>query len=84
VADGSWTKLDAVETLAEPDDLRRALDAVPAARDHWDGFPRSARRALLEWISSAKREPTRAKRIALTVSEAAEGRRANEWRPAQR
>ena len=30
-ADGSWTKLDAVETLAEPDDLRAALDAVPAA-----------------------------------------------------
>ena len=81
VADGSWTKLDAIETLAEPDDLRRALDAAPTAREHWDAFPRSARRAILEWISSAKREPTRERRVALTVTEAAAGRRANEWRP---
>ena len=81
VTDGSWTKLDEIENLTEPDDLRAALDEVPAAREHWDAFPRSARRAILEWVSSAKREPTRARRVALTVSEAAEGRRANEWRP---
>ena len=79
-ADGSWTRLDAVETLAEPDDLRSALDAVPQARAEWDAFPRSARRAILEWIGSAKRDATRAKRVAETVSEAAEGRRANQWR----
>ena len=79
-ADGSWTRLDEVETLREPDDLRAALDAVPAARGAWDGFPRSARRAILEWISSAKREPTRARRVAETVSEAAAGRRANQPR----
>ena len=79
-ADGSWTRLDEVETLREPDDLRAALDAVPAAREAWDGFPRSTRRAILEWISSAKREPTRARRVAETVSEAAAGRRANQPR----
>jgi uncharacterized protein YdeI (YjbR/CyaY-like superfamily) len=80
LADGSWTLLDALETLAEPDDLRVALDAVPSARAAWDGFPRSARRALLEWIGSAKRPATRERRIAVTVSEAAEGRRANQPR----
>ncbi len=80
-ADGSWTRLDAVETLVEPDDLRAALDAVPPARAAWDAFPRSARRALLEWISSAKREATRSQRVARTVSEAAAGRRANQPRP---
>ena len=79
-ADGSWTRLDAVETLAEPEDLQAALDAVPAARAEWDAFPRSARRAILEWISSAKRDATRAQRVAETVSEAAAGRRANQWR----
>ena len=79
-ADGSWTRLDAVETLTEPEDLRAALDAEPRARAEWDAFPPSVRRAVLEWISSAKREPTRAKRVALTVSEAAAGRRANQWR----
>ncbi len=80
-ADGSWARLDEVETLREPEDLRRALDGEPRARQTWDAFPRSTRRALLEWISSAKREPTRARRVALTVSEAAAGRRANQ--PAQ-
>lgn len=79
-ADGSWTRLDAVETLAEPEDLRAALDAVPRARAEWDAFPRSTRRAILEWIGSAKRDATRAQRVAKTVSEAAVGRRANQWR----
>ena len=79
-ADGSWERLDAVETLVEPDDLRAALDAVPAARAAWSAFPPSARRAVLEWISSAKRPATRASRVGLTVSEAAVGRRANQPR----
>jgi uncharacterized protein YdeI (YjbR/CyaY-like superfamily) len=80
-ADGSWSALDAVEALTEPPELTAALDAVPAARASWDGFPRSAKRAILEWIGSAKTDATRSKRVAETVSEAAEGRRANQWRP---
>nr|ANY57936.1 hypothetical protein [uncultured bacterium] len=79
-ADGSWTRLDEVETLHEPDDLRRALDGTPGARGAWDAFPRSARRGILEWIASAKRDVTRARRVALTATEAAAGRRANQWR----
>lgn len=43
--DGSWTTLDAVEDLTEPDDLAPALTADAAARRHWDTFPRSTRRA---------------------------------------
>lgn len=79
-ADGTWTALDDVENLIEPDDLAAALDAVPAARREWDGFPRSTRRAILEWIGSAKTPVTRDKRITNTVDEAAVGRRANQWR----
>ncbi len=79
-ANGTWAALDAVETLTEPADLTDALDAVPAARTAWDGFPRSARRAILEWISAAKRDETRRERIRTTVDEAAVGRRANQWR----
>jgi uncharacterized protein YdeI (YjbR/CyaY-like superfamily) len=82
-ADGSWSMLDAVEDLLEPDDLARALDAEPRARAAWDGFPRSARRGILEWIVQAKRAETRAARVATTVSEAREGRRANQWRRAK-
>jgi uncharacterized protein YdeI (YjbR/CyaY-like superfamily) len=78
--DGSWSALDEVETLAEPDDLRAALDADTAARTEWDAFPRSAKRAILEWINAAKRSETRAARIAETVSEAHVGRRAHQWR----
>lgn len=80
-ADGSWTALDAIENLEEPDDLRAALDATPGARGHWDGFPRSARRGILEWISLAKRDETRAKRIRTTADAAARGERANQWKP---
>jgi len=79
-ADGSWTKLDEVEELVEPDDLAAALDAAPAARASWDAFPRSAKRGILEWIAQAKRAETRAARVEQTVSEAREGRRANQWR----
>ncbi len=78
--DGSWTALDEVEQLTEPDELRSALDARPAARRHWDGFPRSTKRAILEWIGNAKTPATRDKRITTTVREAAQGRRANQWR----
>ncbi len=79
-ASGTWTKLDAVEQLVEPDDLRAALDADPAARRHWDAFPRSARRGILEWIGTAKTAPTRERRVAETARLAAQDVRANQWR----
>jgi uncharacterized protein YdeI (YjbR/CyaY-like superfamily) len=78
---GTWTMLDDVENLVVPPDLETALAAHPGAREQWDGFPRSARRAILEWIVQARTEPTRAKRIAETAAKAAVGERANEWRP---
>ena len=37
--DGSWSKLAAVESLIEPDDLCLALDALTDARANWDAFP---------------------------------------------
>ena len=39
----------------------------------------AARADILEWILDAKRAATRARRIEETASEAAEGRRANQW-----
>lgn len=78
--DGSWTALDAVEELSEPDDLRSALDADPQARAHWNAFPRSTRRAILEWIGTARTGTTRSGRVEQTAVEAAAGRRAHQWR----
>ena len=77
-ADGSWSKLDAVEALEVPDDLAAAFDAHAGAREQWDGFPRSARRAILAWIVGAKRPETRARRVAETAESAVRGERANE------
>jgi uncharacterized protein YdeI (YjbR/CyaY-like superfamily) len=76
-ASGSWTALDDVENLVEPPDLQAALDATPAARQYWDAFSRSAKRGILEWISTAKRDETRRKRVQETVELAAENRRAH-------
>ncbi len=77
-ADGSWSRLDDVENLIVPDDLAAAMDA--AARANWDGFSRSVRRGILEWILNAKRPETRAKRIAETTAMAEDGKPANQWR----
>ena len=77
-ADGSWSALDAVEDLIEPDELTAALDRDGAARREWDAFPRSARRAILEWIVTARRPETRARRVEETARLAAQGIRANQ------
>jgi uncharacterized protein YdeI (YjbR/CyaY-like superfamily) len=74
-ANGSWTIYDSVEDLVEPDDLADALDACPAARRAWAGFPPSARKQMLWWVVSAGRPETRTKRVATIVSDAASGRR---------
>ena len=80
-ADGSWTLLDDVEDLIVPADLAAAFEAVPGSREHWEAFPRSAKRGILEWIVQAKTAPTRAKRIAAAADGAGRGERANQWRP---
>jgi uncharacterized protein YdeI (YjbR/CyaY-like superfamily) len=73
---GWWTIYDPVEDLIEPDALAVALDADPAARSAWDGFPPSARKMMLWWVVSAAREDTRDRRIEAIVAKAAVGERA--------
>lgn len=79
-ASGAWDKLDAVETLAIPDDLAATLASYPAAAGHFEGFPRSSKRLILEWIASAKRPETRAARVDETARLAADNIRANHYR----
>jgi uncharacterized protein YdeI (YjbR/CyaY-like superfamily) len=62
-------------SLPMPADLRAALDTVPAAAAAFDGFPPSAQREYIEWALEAKQEATRARRIATTVLQCAEGKR---------
>jgi uncharacterized protein YdeI (YjbR/CyaY-like superfamily) len=78
--DGSWNALDAIEALEIPSDLDEALASYPSARGNFDAFPRSVRRGILEWIATAKRPQTRAKRIEETARLAEDNIRANQWR----
>ena len=75
-ANGWWSIYDPVEDLIEPAPLTVALDAEPAARASWDGFPPHARKMMLWWIVSAAKDETRARRIAEIVDKAAVGERA--------
>jgi uncharacterized protein YdeI (YjbR/CyaY-like superfamily) len=79
-ADGTWTALDSIEALEIPPDLAAALADHPPAADHFAAFPRSVKRGILEWISTAKTATTRTKRITETATLAAENKRANQWR----
>lgn len=77
---GSWVKLDGVDTLKPPADLAAALAARMGAAVHFDAFPPSVKRGILEWVAQAKRPETRARRIEETARLAAENKRANQWR----
>ena len=77
--DGSWIKLDSVEALEIPSDLRKAFKSNLGSNSNFDAFPRSTKRAILEWIGNAKTEATRAKRVSETATLAAENIRANQW-----
>ena len=80
-ADGSWSRLDAVDVLEIPADLADALKLHPDARRNFDDFPPSSRRGILEWIASARRAETRSARVAETAALAEQNIRANQWQP---
>ena len=65
--------------LAVPDVLAAALKKNKAARETFENFPPSCRRDYIEWITEAKTEPTREKRLATTLEWLAEGKRRN-WK----
>jgi uncharacterized protein YdeI (YjbR/CyaY-like superfamily) len=83
-ADGSWSRLDAVEALTVPEDLAAALVPGSVADTHFRAFPRSVTRGILEWIGNAKAPETRARRIAETAAKAADNLRANHPRQPKR
>lgn len=78
--DRSWSALDEVEALVLPKDLLEEMRNYPNAESNFRNFPRSAQRAILEWILNAKRPETRAKRIEETAQLAEDNKRANQWR----
>ncbi|TXH64699.1 MAG: hypothetical protein E6Q88_15180 [Lysobacteraceae bacterium] len=65
--------------LPVPDDLAARLAKHRKARETFDSFPPSHRREYIEWIIGAKREDTRARRLAQTIEWLAEGKSRN-WK----
>lgn len=62
-----------------PEILAKALKMDKAARDTFEKFPPSCRREYIEWITEAKTDATRDKRLATTLEWLSEGKRRN-WK----
>lgn len=62
-----------------PDYFAAALAANPKAKAAFEAFAPSHRREYLEWITEAKRDDTRARRMATALEWLAEGRKRN-WK----
>jgi uncharacterized protein YdeI (YjbR/CyaY-like superfamily) len=79
-ADGRWdVAYDGQRTATVPEDLRRALDAEPAAtRAFFDALDSHNRYAILFRVGQAKKPETRARRIATFVAMCREGRKLHE------
>lgn len=67
------------KALPVPADLAAALKKNKAAAKTFDGFSPSHRKEYIEWITEAKREETRQKRVATTLEWLAEGKPRN-WK----
>lgn len=62
-----------------PGILLEALARNEAAAETFENFPPSARREYIEWITDAKTEATRDKRLATTIEWLSEGKKRN-WK----
>ena len=65
--------------LSTPPALTAALKRNKKAQAAFDAFSPSHRREYVEWITDAKREETRARRVATAVEWLAEGKSRN-WK----
>ncbi len=67
------------KALVVPVDFRAALRRNKSAQNHFDAFSYSHRKEYVEWITGAKREETRRRRIETAVAWLAEGKSQN-WK----
>jgi hypothetical protein len=69
----------AKKELVVPDYLTKALIKNKAAQKTFENFPYSCKKEYVEWLTEAKTEPTREKRLATTIEWLSEGKRRN-WK----
>jgi uncharacterized protein YdeI (YjbR/CyaY-like superfamily) len=77
---GTWTFLEKVDNLELPEQMQEIFNKNKIAFENWEKFPFSAKRGILEWIYSAKKEETQLARITETVTLAEKNMRANQFR----
>ncbi|MNK24401.1 hypothetical protein D3C87_427060 [compost metagenome] len=76
---GSWNILDEVEELVIPADLATALEGTAGSKTFFMGLSKSVRKAMLQWITFAKRPETRQKRIAELVELASQNKKPKQF-----
>ena len=72
-------EVNARKPIPMPAVLKAALAKAPKARSTFDGLPPSHQRDYLEWVTEAKTDATRDRRIATTIAWLKEGKRRN-WK----
>ncbi|HST30300.1 MAG TPA: YdeI/OmpD-associated family protein, partial [Chthoniobacterales bacterium] len=72
-------KLEAKRKLVVPSDLKSALAKNVKARKTFEGFSYSHKKEYAEWITGAKRDETRKKRLKTTIQWLSQGKPQN-WR----
>lgn len=72
-------KSGAKKVLKVPDYLTAALKKNAKARETWENFSYSHKKEYVEWLGEAKREETRAKRLATTLEWLTKGKSRN-WK----
>ena len=65
---GAWSLLEPVDALIVPPELESALQRSERAREAYEALSRPAKRSMLYSLYSAKREDTRAKRLAKALA----------------
>lgn len=73
------TKTAPKPPVEPPSDLLAALASNAKARATFEGFPPSHRREYVEWITEAKQDATRQRRLAQAIEWMAEGKSRN-WK----
>ncbi len=77
---GSWTVLDEAEALIIPADLDEEFKKRPQAKSYFLSLSRSDKRNILQWLTLAKRQETRLKRITEIVKLAEQSLKPKQFR----
>lgn len=77
---GSWTILDEAEALIIPADLEHEFEVRPNAKQYFLSLSRSDKRNILQWLTLAKRQETRQKRITEIVELATQNLKPQQFR----